>query len=153
MVDRLTPAARSALMGKVRGKNSGPELSVRRLLHRLGFRYRLHRRDLPGTPDIVFPSRRRAIFVHGCFWHRHEQCKKASLPKSNVPFWTEKFEVNVQRDRRNVAELRALGWAVLIVWQCETEREVELEAALREFLIGGDVSAERLPTLRPARAG
>ena len=92
---------------------------VRRILHRLGFRYRLHRRDLPGSPDIVFTSRRKVIFVHGCYWHGHD-CRKGRLPKSRLDYWQPKIEANMKRDSRRLAELRALGWDSLIVWQCET---------------------------------
>lgn len=128
------PSKRSALMARVRQKDTGPELVVRRCLHRLGFRFRLHRRDLPGTPDIVFPGRKKAIFVHGCFWHRHEGCKKATTPKTRVAFWTEKFEANKERDRRKLLQLDARGWDCLVVWECETINHALLETKLRKFL-------------------
>lgn len=119
MTDFLTSAERSELMSRIRGKDTSPEQAVRRLVHSLGYRFRLHRRDLPGTPDLVFPSRRKAIFVHGCFWHRHEGCKRASLPSSNTDYWVEKFRRNTARDVAAIASLSDLGWASLIVWQCE----------------------------------
>lgn len=115
-------AARSMLMAKVRGKNTKPELVVRRVLHAMGLRFRLHRRNLPGCPDIVLPRHQLVIFVHGCFWHRHEGCRLASMPKTRRSFWESKFEVNIQRDRRNAEALRDIGWRVGTVWECETRR-------------------------------
>ena len=133
-MDRLTTVQRSLLMGAIKARDTKPEMVVRRLAHALGYRFRLHRKDLPGSPDLVFPSRRAVVFVHGCFWHRHEGCRLASTPKSNEAFWQAKFGRNVERDARQQRELRALGWRVLVVWQCET-RDVEgLAARLREFL-------------------
>lgn len=111
---------RSRLMAAVRSKDTKPELAVRRVAHALGLRFRLHRRDLPGTPDLVFPSRRKAVFVHGCFWHRHSGCRRTTTPKTRREFWMSKFEKNVSRDRENVAKLRSMGWGVLIIWECET---------------------------------
>lgn len=125
---------RSALMASVRQKDTGPELVVRRCLHRLGFRFRLHRRDLPGTPDIVFPSPKKVIFVHGCFWHRHDGCRKATTPKTRTAFWMEKFEANKERDRCKSSQLDALGWNSLVVWECETKNIPKLEIILRSFL-------------------
>src|SRR5437867_1535319 len=107
-------------MAQVAGKDTSPELLVRRLVHRLGVRFRLHRRDLPGTPDLVLPRWKIIIFVHGCFWHRHKSCKKATTPKSRTDFWTEKFRLNVARDRRVTRALEAMGWRVEVVWECET---------------------------------
>lgn len=134
MVDTLSPERRSWLMSRVAAKNTKPELIVRRALTALGYRYRLHRTDLPGKPDIVFPSMRKAIFVHGCFWHRHANCSGASTPKSNVVFWRTKFESNVERDKRNVRALRRNGWSVLIVWQCQTRNPERLTRRLERFL-------------------
>jgi DNA mismatch endonuclease (patch repair protein) len=131
MVDNLTPAARSARMASIGGKNTVPELAVRRLAHTLGYRFRLHRRDLPGSPDLVFVKRRKIVFVHGCFWHGHA-CKR--LPKSNVGFWAKKIESNRARDARNLADLRRLGWKALVVWQCETKDPQAVGARLRRFL-------------------
>ncbi len=135
--DFLSPADRSALMSRIGPKDSKPEMTVRRLLHRLGYRYGLHRRDLPGTPDIVFPIRRKAIFVHGCFWHRHSGCKAASTPKSRKDFWSRKFDANVERDARKVAELEADGWTVAIIWSCETQDTAGLASRLTDFLANG----------------
>lgn len=121
-------------MRRIRGKDSAPELIVRRLLHSLGYRYRLHRKDLPGRPDIVFTTRRKVIFVHGCFWHRHPGCKFAYKPKTRLDFWSNKFQQNVQRDTRATAALTASGWSVLVVWECETSDAKLLTIRLRAFL-------------------
>ena len=134
MVDKLSPERRSALMSKVRGKDTSPEMRVRRLAHSLGYRYRLHKRSLPGRPDLVFASKRKVIFVHGCFWHRHPGCRKASMPKSRVEYWREKFDRNVERDGAAIAELQRLGWDVLVVWECETKDEGLLRTKLIDFL-------------------
>lgn len=119
MTDFLTPAERSDRMSRIRGKDTQPELALRKVLHRLGLRYRLHGAGLPGKPDLVFPRYRTVVFVHGCFWHRHDGCNIATTPKSNTPFWLEKFEKNVTRDARVATQLEALGWRVFIVWECE----------------------------------
>ncbi len=133
MKPRPTPD-RSALMARVKQKNTKPELFVRHLLHSNGFRFRLHRSDLPGTPDIVFIGRKKAIFVHGCFWHRHEGCTGCTTPKTRVAFWLEKFRVNIERDRRKLAELSARGWSSLVIWECETTNPEHLEDRLVRFL-------------------
>lgn len=125
---------RSALMSRVKAKDTKPELRVRRSAHGLGYRYRLHRRDLPGSPDLVFPGRRKALFVHGCFWHRHQGCRKTTMPKTRAKFWQRKFDDNVRRDERVIAALRELGWDVLVVWECETSDENLLRRTLIEFL-------------------
>jgi DNA mismatch endonuclease (patch repair protein) len=125
-MDRLTAERRSWNMSRVKGRNTAPELKVRSLLHRLGFRFSLRRRDLPGRPDIVLPKYGAAIFVHGCFWHRHENCRKSTLPKTRREFWLAKLSGNVERDRRNVIALSQLGWKVLTVWECETGDESAL---------------------------
>ena len=134
MTDRLTPQQRSALMARVRGKDSAPELVVRRLLHAMGWRYRLHAGDVPGKPDIVVRGRRRAIFVHGCFWHRHEGCRRATMPATRVEFWTAKFAANVERDRRVFEALRLAGWNVLVVWECELKDREALAVRLNTFM-------------------
>lgn len=125
---------RRALMGRVRAKNSRPEMAVRRAAHALGCRFRLHRRDLPGTPDLVFPRLKKAIFVHGCFWHRHPGCPRTTSPKTRATYWREKFQTNVARDAARLAELRELAWDVLVVWECETFDECALRANLGFFL-------------------
>ena len=117
-------------MRSVGQRNTKPEMVVRRRLHALGYRFRLHRKDLPGTPDIVLPSRKMVIFVHGCFWHRHKGCGKASTPKTRVDFWSEKFERNVSRDERKESELRAAGWRVVTVWECQVKDVEALDAFL-----------------------
>jgi DNA mismatch endonuclease (patch repair protein) len=119
-MDNLDSATRSWNMAQIRSKNTAPEIAVRSLLHGLGYRFRLHRSDLPGIPDIVLPKLRLAILVHGCFWHRHEKCRFAYSPKTREDFWQTKFEANVTRDKKVVKELQQMGWRVIIVWECET---------------------------------
>lgn len=138
-MDRLTPSQRSSLMSKVRGKNTRPEEIVRSLLHRMGFRFRLHRKDLPGTPDIVLSKYRTVIFVHGCFWHRHPGCKKASMPQTNTTFWEKKLARNVERHAEVTAELTKIGWRVLVVWECELKKPDDLSARLQRELKLGEV--------------
>lgn len=133
MVDVVSPADRSRMMAGIKGKNSQPELLVRRLLFASGYRFRLHRRDLPGTPDIVMPGRKVAIFVHGCFWHFHQGCRYAKLPATRPDFWKAKLEANVERDSRAVGKLQALGWRVLCVWECST-RDAEAAAGLQDAM-------------------
>jgi DNA mismatch endonuclease Vsr len=125
--------ARRRNMAAIRARDTKPELLLRRLLHALGYRFRLHRRDLPGRPDIVFPGRRKAIFVHGCFWHRHG-CRNSVLPKARAEWWAQKLSRNVARDAAAVAALEALGWAVLIIWECEAKDERQLSHTLQRFL-------------------
>lgn len=139
MTDTLSPSDRSRRMAAVRSIDTKPEMIVRKLVHGMGYRYRLHGRDLPGTPDMVFPSRRSVIFVHGCFWHRHEHCRLARLPKSRLEFWAAKLEGNRARDERKVAELRAQGWRVLVVWECELKDRQALVTRLKCFLDGGGI--------------
>lgn len=118
-MDIVSPAKRSRMMAGIKGKNTQPEIAVRKLVHGMGFRFRLHRRDLPGSPDLVFPRLRKVIFVHGCFWHRHSGCRLAYTPKSNIEFWLRKLENNMRRDTAALQALVDLGWKVLIVWECE----------------------------------
>lgn len=118
MPDHVSPERRSNIMAKVKGKDTKPELVVRKALHRLGYRFRLHRRDLPGRPDLVFAGRKKIVLVHGCFWHGHE-CRWGGLPKSRLDYWQPKIAENRARDRRNVEQLAALGWDTFVVWQCE----------------------------------
>lgn len=138
MADTLTPSARSERMSLVRGRDTKPEWVVRRLIHGLGYRYRLQARDLPGRPDIVFRKRKKAIFVHGCFWHRHPDpaCKLARLPKTRLDFWLPKLEDNRQRDIANVERLMAMGWQVLLVWECELRNREQLRNILQRFIEG-----------------
>lgn len=121
-------------MSRVRSANTGPEIRVRKILHRLGYRFRLHRRDLPGTPDIVLPAYDSIVLVHGCFWHRHDRCRDASTPSTRIRFWKKKFAENVTRDAKKTAALRALGWKVLIVWECELRDEGALAEKLKGVL-------------------
>lgn len=134
MVDHVAPAKRSFIMAAVHSKNTKPEIVVRKIVHRLGYRYRLHSGKLPGHPDLVFPGRRKVVFVHGCFWHRHPGCRYATSPKTRVEFWNGKFEANVARDARTVGELERMGWQVLTVWQCELKEPEKLTERLNEFL-------------------
>ena len=120
-MDRISKKHRSWNMSRIRGKDTKPELVVRSLLHRMGYRFRLHVRELPGTPDIVLPKWKTVIQVHGCFWHRHPGCRYAYAPKSRVAFWEKKFEGTLVRDKSSELDLRARGWAVLVVWECEAE--------------------------------
>jgi DNA mismatch endonuclease (patch repair protein) len=131
IVDRAT---RSRMMGRIRSKDTKPELAVRHVAHRLGYRFRLHRRDLPGTPDLVFPGRRKVVFVHGCYWHRHADCKFAYLPKSNAAFWNEKFAKNRERDVEAIAKLRESGWDPLVIWECESVDGALVSARLSAHL-------------------
>ena len=133
-MDTLTPEQRSALMSRIRGVDTKPELVVRRALHAQGYRYRLHGRKLPGRPDLVFRKRRVVVFVHGCFWHRHEGCPKSRLPKSRADYWRAKFESNVERDQRNERVLADDGWRVFVAWECEIEKDETLVERLMEFL-------------------
>lgn len=135
-MDTLTREQRSERMSRVHDKNTGPELAVRRLVHAMGYRFRLHRRDLPGTPDIVFPGRHKAMFVHGCFWHRHldPNCKLARMPKTRQDFWLPKLEGNRARDIRNEAALSAASWGVMTVWECELRDAASLRNKIRTFL-------------------
>lgn len=121
MSDTLSKEKRSQLMAKVRDKNTRPELLVRKWLHRNGYRFRLYRKDLPGKPDIVLPKYKTVIFIHGCFWHRHANCKKSSMPATNVAVWEKKFKENIERDKQKQCELETLGWKVIILWQCDIE--------------------------------
>jgi DNA mismatch endonuclease (patch repair protein) len=133
-MDILTPEARSRLMSKISSKNTKPELIVRSLLYSLGFRFRLHRKDLPGNPDIVLPKYKTVIFVHGCFWHMHSGCKISHLPKSNELYWKKKLERNVARWKEAIDRLESIGWRCLIVWECETKNMSKLEHIIYCFL-------------------
>lgn len=144
MTDILTQSERSALMARIRGKDTKAEIFVRSLLHRMGFRFRLHRRDLPGSPDIVLPRHGIVVFVHGCFWHRHAGCEHATTPKSNSEFWLQKFAKNVERDKRNRRDLRRLGWKVVVVWECELKKPAKLKRHLS--LIRASSVASALPS-------
>lgn len=128
------PDQRRRLMAKVKATDSKPEMLVRREAHRLGFRYRLHVRGLPGTPDLVFPRHRKVIFVHGCFWHRHKGCVGTTTPKARGEYWRKKFDDNVRRDESSQAALEALGWKVLVIWECQTKSSGNLTERVSAFL-------------------
>jgi DNA mismatch endonuclease, patch repair protein len=134
MVDVFTKRKRSWIMGRVKGRDTKPEMLVRSLIHRMGFRFRVHRRDLPGNPDIVLPRHRKVIFVHGCFWHGHRGCPRSKRPTTNRPFWNRKLDGNLARDKRFRAELSRLGWKVLVIWQCETKVSDIVRKRLERFL-------------------
>ena len=136
MADRLSKEKRSIHMGRIRGRDTKAELIVRRLVHRMGYRYRLHRRDLPGTPDIVLPRRKKVIFVHGCFWHQHSDsnCNLARMPKSRLEYWQPKLAGNQSRDQINQNRLRKLGWGVLVIWECKIAHLEDVEEIVRNFL-------------------
>ena len=136
MTDTVTPKRRSEIMSNIRAKGMKPEMAVRRITHAMGYRYRLHRNDLPGKPDLVFPGRHKVIFVHGCFWHQHGDpaCRIARRPKSNQHYWLPKLERNVARDGEQLAELAKLGWDVLVVWECETKDLNRIAGAVKRFL-------------------
>ena len=137
-MDHVSEDRRSAIMASVGSKNTAPELIVRRILHALGYRFRLHRKDLPGKPDVVLPKYRTCLFIHGCFWHRHPNCKKSSLPKSNTSFWEKKFERNIHRDYEVTATLRSMGWNVVIIWECQTKSPALLAELLSNIVSNGE---------------
>ena len=122
-------------MSKVKGKNTKPELIVRSMLHKMGYRFRLYRKDLPGNPDITLPKFKKVIFVHGCFWHGHEKCKRAKRPTTNREFWDKKLNKNLLRDKENIEELNSKGWESLLVWTCEVKDKNRLKRKLSEFLM------------------
>ncbi len=140
VTDILTPEQRSRVMSRIRSRDTVPEMAVRRLVHSMGYRYRLHRLDLPGTPDLVFGPRRKVIFVHGCFWHLHEGCPQARMPKSRLDFWGPKLAGNRLRDQRNRNELERLGWDVMVIWECEVKQPESLPSRIQAFLESGHAS-------------
>jgi DNA mismatch endonuclease (patch repair protein) len=145
MTDIVSPLRRSQLMAGIRNKNTEPELRVRRLLHRQGYRFRLHRGDLPGSPDIVLPKRKVVIFVHGCFWHLHQGCKLARIPRSREEFWRTKLTRNRDRDSETVDELKRLGWRVLVIWECYLRKcrdDEKLSELLLRWLENGEQYGE-----------
>lgn len=134
MPDKFTSQERSRIMSRVKGKNTKPEKVVRSLLHLMGYRFRLHRKDLPGKPDIVLPKHRKVVFVHGCFWHGHENCRRAARPQANADFWNKKIDSNIARDANTQVELEKLGWQFLVIWQCEMKDVEKLRQRLAGFL-------------------
>lgn len=139
MSDVFSKEKRSWIMSRISGRDTKPEIIVRKLIHRLGLRFRLHVRALPGSPDIVLPRHKKIVFVHGCFWHGHENCKRSKRPSTNIGFWDKKIAENIERDKEITAKLKELGWNTLTIWQCETKDQEKLSVLLREFLCtGGD---------------
>src|ERR1044071_1582436 len=133
-MDKLSKQRRSEIMSRIRDKNTVPELKVRSLIHRLGYRFRLHSKSLPGKPDLVFSGRKKIIFVHGCFWHAHSGCPKGKPPKSNLEFWLKKLEANKRRDAQARKKLKSQGWRVLTVWQCQLKKQESLTSRIVAFL-------------------
>lgn len=134
MTDVFTPAKRSAIMARIKGQNTKPEILVRKLVHSLGYRFRLHQYKLPGKPDLVLRRHEKVIFVHGCFWHGHTRCARAALPSTNIDFWQKKIRGNRSRDIKVKRQLTRSGWKVLVVWQCQTKNSTELSKRLKRFL-------------------
>ncbi|MFH2064677.1 MAG: very short patch repair endonuclease [Pseudomonadota bacterium] len=132
-MDTFSREKRSQIMSRISGKNTKPELIVRSLLHNLGYRFRLHRIDLPGKPDITLPKYKKVIFVHGCFWHGHKGCKRSRRPTTNEKFWNKKLAGNMERDKRYYRDLRAMGWQILIVWECDTKNTEKLMHKLKRL--------------------
>jgi len=133
-MDKLSVKRRSENMRRIRSVGMKPEMLVRQLTHRLGYRFRLHRKDLPGKPDLVFVSRRKVVFVHGCFWHQHRGCREGRFPRSNRPYWKPKLTRNVKRDAAARGQLARAGWRVLVIWECETKELAHVQKRLRKFL-------------------
>lgn len=133
-MDVFSKTKRSQIMSRIGGKNTKPEIAVRSLLHKLGYRFRLHRNDLPGRPDIILPKYKKVIFVHGCFWHGHTDCSRSKRPTTNMEFWREKLDKNIERDKATVKDLKQLGWGVLTVWTCEVKETKKLKNKLLSFL-------------------
>jgi DNA mismatch endonuclease (patch repair protein) len=140
VADSVSPETRSRIMSAIRSKDTGSEMAVRRMAFALGYRYRLHAKDLPGKPDLVFRSRRKVVFVHGCFWHQHGDCRDGRIPASKQRYWRPKLAHNVKRDAESVARLKADGWKVLIVWECQAKNEKWLSRRLKAFLGSGKSS-------------
>ena len=136
MTDRFSPQQRSAIMARIRSRDTAIELRIRRLLHRSGYRYKVNVKELPGTPDLVFTKKKKVIFVHGCFWHGHKDCKRATLPASRIEFWSAKILRNKERDAHALHQLQEQGWTALVLWECELRDETKLGARLKTFLGG-----------------
>lgn len=133
-MDIFSKEKRSEIMAQIKGKNTKPEIFLRSIVHRMGYRYRLHRRDLPGNPDLTFPKHNKVIFMHGCFWHGHKGCSRSKRPSTNQEFWNEKLYKNLKRDKRNILKLKKMGWSPLIVWSCEIQDTDKLTRKLDRFL-------------------
>lgn len=133
-MDKISPQHRSANMRRIRSKDTTPELVLRRLIHGLGYRFRLHRKDLPGRPDLVFPRRCKIIFIHGCFWHQHPNCREGRMPSSRLDYWEPKLEKNQIRDAASRARLEEQGWSVLVIWECELKDANGVRKKINQFL-------------------
>lgn len=133
-MDVFSKRTRSRIMSHISGKNTKPEILVRSLLHRMGYRFRIHKKDLPGRPDICLPKHKKVIFVHGCFWHGHENCPRSKRPTTNVEFWNKKIDGNIERDKENIKKLKRLGWQTLTIWTCEIKNQEELKTKLISFI-------------------
>jgi len=133
-MDKLSPERRSANMARIRSQNTSPELILRKLIHGLGYRFRLHRNDLPGKPDLVFPSHKKVIFVHGCFWHQHQECREGRVPNSRLEYWGPKLRRNQERDALAQSSLRQQGWQYLVVWECELKDSTAALNRVKRFL-------------------
>ncbi|MES9990183.1 MAG: very short patch repair endonuclease [Candidatus Thiodiazotropha endolucinida] len=134
-MDKLSPEKRSEIMSAVKGKDTSPEVRVRKALHANGYRFRLHRKDLPGKPDIVLPKYKMCIFIHGCFWHQHPGCKRATLPTTRREFWKKKFQANIKRDSQTKEQLEKLGWHVCVIWECKTKNPETLKSELEDCFL------------------
>jgi DNA mismatch endonuclease (patch repair protein) len=150
MADRIPTPSRSRNMRHIRSKNTEPEIRIRRLLYKLGYRYRLHVGSLPGCPDLVFRGRRKIVFVHGCFWHQHQSCGDAHLPKSRIAYWHPKLKRNVERDAQNERSLKNKGWEILTLWACEIRDEQEVSVRLQRFLDGKNITQPKTTAHEPA---
>lgn len=135
MMDNLTIEKRSANMRRIKSKDTSPELIVRKIIHKMGYRFRLHRKDLPGKPDLTFPSKKKVVFVHGCFWHQHENCEISRIPKSNRQYWVPKLRRNKFRDQEHQNSLKKLGWKVLVIWECEIKELNKMNKKIINFLL------------------
>ncbi len=139
MADIFTKEKRSEIMARIQGKNTRPEIAIRSFLHRQGYRFRLHKKDLPGKPDIILPKYKTIIFVHGCYWHRHSSCKRGrSIPSTNKDFWLKKFRMTISRDKKNQRELHKLGWKVITFWECEVSENKKLNKKLKQTFRSND---------------
>lgn len=143
MADTLSRAARSENMRRIRAKDTVPELAVRRALHHMGLRFRLHATALPGKPDVILRRHNAVVLIHGCFWHQHRQCIDGHVPRTNLAYWQPKLDRNVRRDRRNRRQLAQLGYRVLVIWECEARRPEVLDRKLRRFFVGQEVAGSR----------
>ena len=140
MTDKITPQQRSALMSRIRSKDTGPEMTIRQLIYSMGYRYRLHTKDLPGKPDLVFRPKKKVIFVHGCFWHGHNCSRGGRIPKANTEYWSNKLSRNIERDRRNQEALLSLGWEILIIWECDLKDPDKLIFRINRYLSMNDIA-------------